>query len=98
MPHFRPRQSLRSGTAPSSPASDRLSRNEEDAAKLTYRVRKGIIKDLRFCSYHFVNSPEGIMMLQLALSQSQYFSAKLSKDVKRGIEQKLVRGERPGRV
>src|SRR6266536_2790203 len=77
---------------------DRLSRNEEDAAKVTYRVRKGVIKDLRFCSYNFDNSPEGIMMLQLALSQSQYFSAKLSKDVKRGIEQKLVRGERPGRV
>src|SRR6266511_486495 len=77
---------------------DRLSRNEEDAAKLTYRVRKGVIKDLRFCSYNFDNSPEGIMMLQLALSQSQYFSAKLSKDVKRGIEQKLHLGWRPGVV
>ena len=77
---------------------DRLSRNEEDAAKITYRVRKGVIKDLRFCSYHFINSPEGIMMLQLALSQSQYMSAKLSNDVKRGIEQKLTLGWRPGAV
>jgi DNA invertase Pin-like site-specific DNA recombinase len=77
---------------------DRLSRNEEDAAKVTYRVRKGVIKDLRFCSYQFVNSPEGIMMLQLALSQSQYFSSKLSNDVKRGIEQKLTLGWRPGAV
>ena len=77
---------------------DRLSRNEEDAAKITYRVRKGVIKDLRFCSYNFDNSPEGIMMLQLALSQSQYFSAKLSKDVKRGIEHKLTLGWRPGVV
>src|SRR6266540_6423405 len=77
---------------------DRLSRNEEDAAKITYRVRKGVIKDLKFCSYNFDNSPEGIMMLQLALSQSQYFSSKLSKDVKRGFETKLHLGERPGRV
>ncbi|MCX4856629.1 recombinase family protein [Streptomyces canus] len=77
---------------------DRLSRNEEDAAKITYRVRKGVLKDLKFCSYSFDNSPEGIMMLQMALSQSQYFSAKLSKDVKRGIEQKLFMGWRPGRV
>ncbi len=75
---------------------DRLSRNEEDAAKMTYRVRKGVIKDLVFCSYHFDNSPEGIMMLQLALSQSQYFSAKLSKDVLRGLEQKVEMGWRPG--
>jgi len=75
---------------------DRLSRNEEEAAKVTYRVRKGVIKDLRFCSYHFVNSPEGIMMLQLALSQSQYFSSKLSNDVKRGMEFKAKSGWRPG--
>ncbi len=75
---------------------DRLSRNEEDAAKITYRVRKGVIKDLKFCSYNFDNSPEGIMMLQLALSQSQYFSSKLSKDVKRGFETKLHLGWRPG--
>jgi len=77
---------------------DRLSRNEINAAQITYRLRKGVIKDLRFCSYNFDNSPEGIMMLQLALSQSQYFSAKLSKDVKRGIEQKLIMGGRPGRA
>jgi len=52
---------------------DRLSRNEIDAATLTYLVRTNIIKDLKFGSYNFDNSPEGIMMLQLALSQSQYF-------------------------
>ncbi|WP_406123708.1 recombinase family protein [Streptomyces canus] len=75
---------------------DRLSRNEEDAAKITYRVRKGILRDLRFCSYHFVNSPEGIMMLQLALSQSQYMSSKLGADVRRGMNQKLKLGWRPG--
>lgn len=77
---------------------DRLSRNEIDAAKITYMIRRGVIKDLKFCSYHFDNSPEGIMMLQLALSQSQYFSSKLSKDVKRGNETKLRLGWRPGVV
>lgn len=75
---------------------DRLSRNEEEAAKITYRVRTGKIADLKFCSYNFDNSPEGIMMLQLALSQSQYFSSKLSKDVKRGLDQKLKLGQKPG--
>jgi len=75
---------------------DRLSRNEIDASTITYLVRTGIIYDLKFASYNFDNSPEGIMMLQLALSQSQYFSSKLGKDVKRGLEHKIKLGWLPG--
>lgn len=75
---------------------DRLSRNEVDAATITYMIRTGQIKDLKFGSYSFDNSPEGIMMLQMALSQSQYYSAKLGKDVKRGLEQKIKMGWKPG--
>ena len=75
---------------------DRLSRNEIDASTISYLVRTGIITDLKFGSYNFDNSPEGIMMLQLALSQSQYFSSKLGKDVKRGLEKKVSLGWLPG--
>lgn len=75
---------------------DRLARNEIDAASITYMIRTGDIKDLKFGSYHFDNSPEGIMMLQIAMSQSQYSSAKLSKDVKRGLEKKVKMGWLPG--
>ena len=71
---------------------DRLSRNEVDASKITYDVRRGIIKDLKFGTYLFDNSPSGIMMLQTMLSQSQYYSAKLSVDVKRGNEQQRKNG------
>ncbi len=71
---------------------DRLSRNEIDAATITYAIRRGIIKDLKFGSYHFNNSPDGIMMLQNMMSQSQYYSAKLSVDVKRGNEQQRKNG------
>ncbi len=75
---------------------DRLSRNELDAAGITYRLRTGKILDLKFGSYSFDNSPEGIMMLQMVMSQSQYSSAKLSKDVKRGNEKKIKMGWKPG--
>ncbi len=75
---------------------DRCSRNEIEAAAITYRLRTGKILDLKFCSYTFDNSPEGIMMLQMVMSQSQYFSAKLSKDVKRGNGQKIKMGWKPG--
>ena len=77
---------------------DRLSRNEIDASTITYLVRTGVIHDLKFASYNFDNSPEGIMMLQLALSQSQYFSSKLGKDVKRGLEKKVSLGWLPGQA
>ena len=77
---------------------NRLSRNEVDAGSITYMIRKGVLKDLKFCSYNFDNSPEGIWMLQMALSQGQYESAKLSKEVKRGNEQKLKSGGPTGLV
>ena len=77
---------------------DRLSRNEIDASDITYRIRRGIIKDLKFASFTFDNSPEGMMMLQMTMSQSQYFSAKLSKDVKRGNEKKRQIGGLTGRA
>ncbi len=77
---------------------NRLARNELDAAQITYLLRTGIIKDLKFCTYTFENTPEGIMMLQIHLSQGQYESSKQSREVARGMEAKAKLGERPGRV
>lgn len=77
---------------------DRLSRNEVDAARITYALRKGQIGDLKFCSYTFENSPEGIMHLQSALSHSQYESAKKAIDVNREMLQKAGRGWFPDRA
>jgi len=77
---------------------DRLSRNEVDAAVITYGLRTGLIKDLKFGSYFFDNSPEGIMMLQNVMSHSQYYSSKLSKDVKRGNDEQRKRGWTTGRA
>jgi DNA invertase Pin-like site-specific DNA recombinase len=76
---------------------NRLSRNEMDSAEITYLLR-GKLKDLKFCSYTFINSPEGIMMLQMTMNQSQYESTKQGKDVVRGLETKAESGEKPGRV
>ena len=74
---------------------DRLSRNEVDASSLTYMLRTGEIKSLKIATYHFENTPEGIWMLQMALSQSQYESAKKGRDVKRGLEKKAKMGNYP---
>ncbi len=74
---------------------DRLSRNEIDAGNITYALRSGVLKDLKFASYNFSNSPEGIQQLQNSLSSSQYYSAKLGVDVKRGLGDKLEMGRMP---
>ena len=77
---------------------NRLSRCEIDSARITYALR-GSLKDLKFCSYNFDNSAEGIMMLQMVMNQSQYESSKKQgRDVKRGMKQKASNGERPGVV
>jgi DNA invertase Pin-like site-specific DNA recombinase len=74
---------------------DRLSRNEIDAAILTHLIRTHHLQDLQFCNYTFNNSPEGVMMLQMALSQSQYYSSKLGVDVTRGLNSKVSKGWAP---
>ncbi|MBT3865328.1 recombinase family protein [Candidatus Peregrinibacteria bacterium] len=73
----------------------RLSRNPLDGSMIIHLLDTGVIKDLKFGSYHFDNSPEGKMMLNFALSQSKYSSDKLSKDVKRGMLKKCSKGSRP---
>ena len=74
---------------------DRLSRNEVDASSITYMIRTGEIHDLKMATAHFENTPNGIWMLQMALSQSQYESAKKGQDVKRGLEKKASMGIYP---
>lgn len=76
---------------------NRLARNEIDSATITYMLRNEL-KDLKFCSFNFDNTAEGIMMLQMVMNQSQYESTKQGRDVKRGMELKAEKGERPGQV
>ena len=77
---------------------DRLARNSIDGATIIYLLDLGDLKDLQFCSYTFINSSEGKMMLQIAFSQSKYTSDKLSEDVGRGLRKKVSNGWRPGRA
>ena len=77
---------------------DRLSRNEKDAGEITYMIRTGVIGELKLATYQFENTPEGIWMLQMALSQSQYESAKKGRDVKRGMAQSAKMGFYPAQA
>ncbi|MBA7546432.1 hypothetical protein ES705_38824 [subsurface metagenome] len=72
---------------------DRLARNSIDGGKIIYLVDTGKIKDLKFPTFRFDNTAYGKFMLSIAFSQSKYYVDNLSENIKRGIRQKLRRGE-----
>jgi site-specific DNA recombinase len=76
---------------------NRCARNEIDSARITYALR-GPLRDLKFCTYNFEGSAEGVMWLQFTMNQGQYESTKQGRDVRRGMKYKARGGERPGQV
>src|SRR3989339_1675257 len=75
---------------------DRLARNSIDGGQIIYSIDISKIVSLRFPTFWFEPTPQGLFMLQVAFGQSKYYSDNLSENVKRGIRQKLRRGEWPG--
>ncbi len=75
---------------------DRLARNSIDGGKIIYLIDIGKIADLRFPTYRFDNSAQGKFMLNIIFGQSKYYVDNLSENTKRGIREKLRRGEYPG--
>ena len=72
---------------------DRLARNSMDGGKIIYAVDTRKIVSLRFPTFWFEPTPQGLFMLQVAFGQSKYYSDNLSENIKRGVRQKLRRGE-----
>jgi len=77
---------------------DRLSRNSVDGGRLIYLLDTGVLKDLKFATLNFENSPQGKFMLSLAFGQSKYYVDALRENVKRGIRAKIRSGWLPGRA
>lgn len=75
---------------------DRLARNSIDGGQVIYMIDTGKLVSLRFPTFWFEPTPQGLFMLQVAFGQSKYYSDNLSQNVKRGIRQKLRRGEWTG--
>lgn len=71
----------------------RLARNSIDGGRVIYLVDIGKIKGLKFPTFRFDNTAYGKFMLNIAFSQSKYYVDNLSQNIRRGIRQKLRRGE-----
>ena len=75
---------------------DRLARNSVDGGRIIYLLDTGKIQSLKFPTFWFEPTPQGKFMLNIAFGQSKYYIDNLSENVKRGLRQKLRRGEWPG--
>src|SRR3989339_1124119 len=77
---------------------DRLARNSIDGGKIIYLLDTGKILDLKFPTFWFDATPQGKFMLNIAFGQIKYYVDNLSENVKRGLRQKVRRGEQSGQA
>jgi len=75
---------------------DRLARNSIDGGRIIFLIDTEKIKALKSPTFWFEPTPQGKFMLNIAFGQSKYFVDNLSENTKRGLRQKLRRGELPG--
>ncbi len=60
---------------------DRLARNSIDGGQIIYLIDQIKITSLRFPTFWFEPTPQGLFMLQVAFGQSKYYSDNLSENV-----------------
>ncbi|KKP60057.1 MAG: Recombinase [Candidatus Nomurabacteria bacterium GW2011_GWF2_35_66] len=75
---------------------DRLARNSIDGGKIIYLLDTGILASLKFPRFWCDSTSQGKFMLNMAFGQSKYYVDSLSENTKRGLRQKVRRGEYPG--
>jgi site-specific DNA recombinase len=74
---------------------DRLSRNSIDSGKIIYMLDEHVLLDLKFPHFWFENTPQGKYMLANEFNSSKQYVDNLSVNTKRGLREKLRRGEYP---
>lgn len=76
---------------------DRLARNAVDGGRIIHLLDRNRLKDLKFATSSFENTPQGKFMLQIVFGYSKYYVDSLSENVKRGMRAKLERGWQPNK-
>ncbi len=75
---------------------DRLACNSIDGGQIIHLIDRGLIRSLKFPTFWFEPTPQGLFMLNIAFGQSKYFVDNLRENVKRGLRQKIRNGIWPG--
>ena len=74
---------------------DRLARNALDGGQIIHQLDGGSLRNLRFPTYTFENTPQGKFMLAIMFGQSKYYVDSLSENVLRGNRTKREKGWYP---
>lgn len=77
------------------PDPDRLARNSIDGGRIIYLLDTGKLTTLKFPTFRFESDPQGKFMLNIMFGQSKYYVDSLSENTKRGLREKVRRGEFP---
>jgi len=77
---------------------DRLARNSVDGGQIIHMIDRGLIKALKFPTFWFEPTPQGLFMLQIAFGQSKYYVDSLRENVTRGMRQKIRNGVWPSKA
>ena len=77
---------------------DRLARNSVDGGKIIHMIDRGLIRALKFPTFWFEPTPQGLFMLQIAFGQSKYYVDALRENVTRGMRQKVRNGVWPSKA
>jgi len=75
---------------------DRLARNSIDGGRIIYLLDTDKLRSLKFPTFRFESDPQGKFMLSIMFGQSKYYVDSLSENTKRGLREKVRRGEYPG--
>jgi site-specific DNA recombinase len=76
-------------------APNRLARNAVDASRVIHALDTGVLKDIRFATFTFENTPAGKFMLGIMFNESKYYSDALSERIRLSIRKKLEDGWMP---
>src|SRR3989339_2256274 len=74
---------------------DRLARNSVDGGRIIYLIDTEKLSALKFPTFWCDSTSQGKFMLSIAFGQSKYYVDSLSENTKRGLRQKVRRGEYP---
>ena len=74
---------------------DRLARNSVDGGRIIYLLDCGQLLSLKFPTFWCDTTSQGKFMLNIAFGQSKYYVDSLAENTKRGLRQKVRRGEYP---
>src|ERR1700722_18564946 len=77
---------------------DRLARNMLDGGRIIHLLDQGKLRDLKFPTYWFENTPQGKFTLAIGFRPGKYYVDSMGENIKRGLSRKAASGVWPQRA